>query len=50
VDVVDIWLYAAKEVWLLSVVYVLFLALAIKGLRHWRAMAKAASAVQDGTA
>ena len=36
VDVVDIWLYGAKEVWLLSAVYVLFLALAVKGLRRWR--------------
>ena len=41
VDIVDIWLYAAKEVWLLSAVYVLFLALAVKGLRHWRVLALA---------
>jgi nicotinamide mononucleotide transporter len=44
VDVVDVWLYAAKEVWLLSAVYVLFLALAIKGLRHWRRLAAAGGA------
>ena len=31
VDVVDIGLYAAKEVFLLSAVYVLFLALAVRG-------------------
>lgn len=40
VDVVDVGLYAAKEVLLLSAVYALFLVLAIKGLRRWQAMAK----------
>jgi len=40
VDVVGVGLYAAKDVYLLAVVYALFLALAIKGLRHWRALAK----------
>ena len=49
VDVVDIGLYAAKEVWLLSAVYVLFLVLAIKGLRHWRALATAEIANASGT-
>jgi len=44
VDVVDIGLYAAKDVLLLSGVYLLFLVLAIKGLMHWRAMARAAPA------
>lgn len=44
VDVVGIGLYAAKEVLLLSAVYVLFLALAIQGLRQWRAMARAEAA------
>ena len=43
VDVVDIGLYAAKDVLLLSGVYVLFLALAIKGLLHWRALARTAT-------
>ena len=46
VDVLGIGLYAAKEVWLLSAVYVLFLALAIKGLRRWRAMARTAGGPQ----
>ncbi len=41
VDVIDVGLYAAKEVFLLAVVYVLFLALAVRGLRHWRVLAAA---------
>jgi nicotinamide mononucleotide transporter len=48
VDVVDVWLYAAKEVWLLSAVYVLFLALAVKGLRLWRAAANAGGLLHGG--
>jgi nicotinamide mononucleotide transporter len=41
VDVVGIGLYAAKEVLLLSAVYALFLVLAVRGLRRWRALAEA---------
>ena len=44
VDVVGIGLYAAKGVYLLSLVYALFLALAVKGAWHWRALAEAAPA------
>lgn len=45
VDVIGVGLYAAKEVYLLAAVYALFLALAIKGLRHWRALARDATAI-----
>lgn len=49
VDVVGIGLYAAKEVWLLSAVYALFLVLAIEGLRQWRALAENGAARKADT-
>lgn len=36
VDVLGVWLYQAKGVFLVSILYGIFLALAIKGLWNWR--------------
>ena len=39
-DVVYIVLYAAKDLWLTSVLYAIFLGLCVVGLRQWRAAAQ----------
>ncbi|HEX8486799.1 nicotinamide riboside transporter PnuC [Sphingomonas sp.] len=40
IDIASVGLYAAKGLWLMAVLYVIFLALAVWGLMDWRAAAR----------
>ena len=47
VDVIGIWLYFVKDVRFISLLYVVLLALAIRGLVDWRGMGRRSSGDED---
>jgi nicotinamide mononucleotide transporter len=48
-DVIYVVLYAAKDLWLTSVLYAVFLGLCLVGLRQWRAELEVELVPADGT-